>query len=281
MINIRAHLTLSAAVLAVFAASMLSGCSAIGESGVRNTGTVNTFSLGNIKSKTFAKSPSAEELYNAVLALYESFDTVAATYSYKSVEVNKYSVTEDGKAVDLQPTVRSLQGEYRYAKPHKELTVHNMSGKLELIVVHNGTRWLVSGPEGTVWNGGNNAPLPKSSVILTEFRVVDSELSWSKPKMHRLPDTNIKGTQVYVLQLNRTRTLHSGGKQSIVVKLYLGKADLLPRKMVVTSRSPRALELGLPGDIETWDYNGFEVGVKISDNLFSTTPPKTGKKLGS
>ena len=235
---------------------------------------VRKFSLGTAKFTPFKKRPTAKELYKTTLRLYDSFDTIAATAECNSQQVNEWSEV-DGKAEDIKIEKSRFMNELRAVEPDKMLSI-----------VIDDEAWVsVENGKTSLWYFPTKHSYLMGKIVYRQHRhaavwagllppMGKSEIAFSSMKL--LPDQKINGTDVYVLEL-RIPSFKDRYGFSIpeTRKIYLGKNDLLPRKtMSIEKRPSEETALGLPNNIDTSVFLGFEVNSKLPKGLFPTHPPK-------
>jgi hypothetical protein len=96
--------------------------------------------------------------------------------------------------------------------------------------------------------------------------------------VRRLPDTKLAGTEVYVIEMRRDpRKPAKNGLRAAgdTRRFFLGKRDLLPRKMVSWVDCGR--DNRVPKDTSTETYSGMVINTHIPPGVFPTEPPKQSK----
>lgn len=220
----------SSVTVAVFAGlglSLLCGCGRAPVPG-QNAGTVTTFSLGSAHFTPFTTRPTARQLYDTAVHLYDSFHSVALSRESTSLGVfDPY-----GKGDWTVPTTARDKVEYRLVQPDKFVQVTVIQGR-KGVAVANGKQSLFYRP----WNNTYKRTrfLPEQvwqHMGLLRGHLTDVEL---------LPDTRMGGAEVYALRMRAEQAIPKmGGTFKYANTLYLGKSDLLPRKLVEIYERPPA-----------------------------------------
>ena len=231
-------------------------------------GTVTKFSLGAAKFKPFTKQPSAEELAKAVVALYGSFDSVAATYGSDWAMADHWLVDEQGNVSDLHFLTSKCVTEFRYKKPDKSLQLTLENGKPRSSEVVNGSSEYAYSHGKKKYVSRSDLKVLKPSFI-SHILGLEPGGGASPSDMRLLPDTTIGKTKAYVLQF-RVPFQKSNGLPPATWTLYIGQADLLPRKVVDQwDREVHPKNDAIPGDRTTIIFSGFEANSKLSDAVFT------------
>lgn len=232
---------------------------------------VKGFSLGSAKFTPFKERPTAQELYDATCKLYDSFDSVAATYEVREQEVSSWVIASKGKLEDIEQDVNKYQIELRIIPPYKLLSKQDMS-----VIVDN--------KDSSIWywpNKNEYGRFPAHKTVSHKVEVMfDLVSEQPTEEMSLLRDTTINGSDVYVLEVRLAEKKFKNGRQPARInRFYLGQSDLLPRKIELLEKRNREEEkLGVPrnGQVET--FTGVRVNVPLKDDLFPTSPPKGAKK---
>lgn len=236
-------------------------------------GTITSFSIGNARLKPIKQHPTAKDIYSAAAALYDSFDTIAASYIRSNSCVDTVSENENGEVISSHISKDSKNTELRYHKPDRVLIVSKKDEKNTLMIAYcKGLFSFYSSERPDIHPQDQVKPINCRQWVLEELGLLsDHRLVISK--MRLLPDANVRGTKTYALELicsPRKPKVKLKAREHLIslrVTLYFGKDDLLLRK-VVSSDTTSSIEPGLPEDTETWEFNGFQGNVELNDSLF-------------
>jgi hypothetical protein len=235
---------------------------------------VKSFSLGSAKFTPFKERPTAQELYDATCKLYDSFGSVVASYEVESKSYHSWT-EENGKLKDFKPDVNKWHEDLRIKKPGKYLRKSDTT-----VEVGNGGSALAYYPTKNLYSTN-----PLGYFIAgDQVREILMLSKNGSDKLTLLPDSVVNGTDVYLLKI------HSPGEEmedgtvhpSFTRVFYLGKQDLLPRRMRwIFEPSKREKKIGLPNSERLTEFSGFRANVPISDDTFPTKPPKGAKSVES
>ncbi len=226
---------------------------------------VTTFSLGNAKFAPFKTRPTAEQLRNTALRLYDSFDTAAATAKMQSEDVSKYVVVE-GRAEDIQMSKSEVTRDFRAAKPDKEMTTGAITE------VRNGEKRYAYDPKRGHYF---SLPLKQDGHRMPVGNWAG--LYHARPfSMRLLPDQQVNGAEVFVLEFRMPAERSTDGEMQPAMRssVFLGKNDLLPRREETSIERAGGPVAGLPDDIIRFDFLGFVANSKLSEDLFPAQPLK-------
>ena len=262
---------------------LLCGCGAK-ESGPPSVEKITTFSLGSARAPVFDGRPTAEELCDAVERLYDSFHSVAVSYTSTLRTVNDWRRVPGEEAYVFEPRVYEMTLEYRAKEPDKELLTVSTEEYHHVNVINGKRSYLYDATDNTYvspWASDQDVRSPdlKHSPGLLILAVDDN----TPVRRRLLPDATVRGERVYVLQLRiepKSRDSAERRGASSVHTLYLGKSDLLPRKIEIVWEDKTAEQRkgGLPNNRATHIYSGLIANLDLPDELFDPTPPAGAKR---
>jgi hypothetical protein len=229
-------------------------------------GNITTFSLGSAHFTPFKKRPTAKELYDTTLRLYDSFHSFAVSHAMTSRGVfDPY-----GKGVGTRVTTASDEVDCRWAGPETYLQITWIKGRRN-VAVCNGEKSLFYRSWNNTYRKARSLPMPAWNEL--------GLLRHSNVGLKLLPDSRVAGTEVYVLQMiAEQRVQKIGGVFRTTRTLYLGKSDLLPRKYEdVFDKPPATNGRKMPPSTSTTVFHGMNANVDLPDALFPSEPPKGAK----
>lgn len=232
---------------------------------------VSGFCLGGARAPRFEKRPTAEQLRDAALKLYDSFNSAAMSSELVSGPVSEPALKQ-GKLLIYPEYQILMKVEARSIKPDKQLVVTDV-GTVRSVDWANGGRCYHMYDDAD--RGRVYVELPadeRHSAVGSWIGLADSRYSISGLKM--LADQMAEGVPCYVLQFRMVYKTALTKKPVRTVRLYLGKRDLLPRRqeviMQTVSAGNKCQQEG--GSIEM--TRGFRANLKLPLSLFPTTPPR-------
>jgi hypothetical protein len=158
---------------------------------------------------------------------------------------------QDGEAVDIKADEHTSEIEYRYKRPGMELIL--IDGK----------------------NPFPNADVSRNDPIAVWLKLGPvARPEWARPidRISLLPDAKVNGGPVYVLELHLPfMKWKQGWNEPETRRFYLGKSDLLPRRIEIVEERTGGDRLlkGLPSNTTRMVFSGFVVNRPLSDSLFS------------
>jgi len=233
---------------------------------------VRGFSLGTCQIEDLGKNPTANEVYEAVVRLFDSLDTAAATCRVEEIMTKEWAQAYD-RPLELAGKQIKARVDFRYARPNKMLI--KRSGDEPLVTLQNGTVTIIFRPEDMTYR---RIVTPKELVEA----VPPSVTGWLQllpgnrqvDKM-RLGKSSVDGTQTYTLELSFPyEQTESGYVPAEDRTFYFGRKDLLPRKMEIIRRVKGTDGGFVVVDRVTITFLGFRANEKLSPMLFSTKLPK-------
>jgi len=215
---------------------------------------ITRFSLGSAKMPKLPPSPSAEQVLGAVKKPYGSFETVAASYQCISKGNNS-----------LVPRYTTgTSGELRIKQPNEALHLAVSShGRKDVYIVNQGVSYVYDAADRTF--SGSRSPAPAIREDWTVLLAMPS--SDKSDTVARLNDAVVGSASCYVVEILQKL----GREGSRVTHLYLGRSDLLVRRVYVQESGSDQLVRS------TYTYSGFVVNAPLSDDLFPKEPPKGAK----
>jgi len=243
---------------------------------------ITQFSLGSAKFAGFQKPPTAEELIITVEKLYDSFDSVAMTTKNTSQNVKKYSYGADNQAHDIELDLDESVCDTRFVKPDKSLYLDRQKNGYLYDVTNGNTGYSYFQPENTYIALDNpTSKDPHRRIIdLTDILPRNNERIITM----LLSEKRLGTTDTYALEMHLKTRKYSGKWVDDKIKtVYLGKDDLLPRKIesVELHLGEDAKIEGLPQNNETQVFLGFVANTKIPGSLFTIKLPKNARPMKS
>jgi hypothetical protein len=247
-------------------------------------GNITTFSLGSERFTPFRSRPTAKLLFDKTSKLYGSFQTVASS---SRTDIVDYDYGEGNVRNSM---VETSENETRWASPDRFVGTRSLISSRETM----GRQTIIAARQsgrGVIVSDG------RASLRLAFLRRIydrrPAQQSWytnparfiyqddgTLQRFHTLrllPDSRVNGCAVYVLELrgllgDTSPTLDD----SVLVRSYLGKKDLLPRRIDrITGRKVKGrMDFDKPGSLETHIFSGFVVNSALSPKLFDTRPPR-------
>ena len=209
---------------------------------------VNTFSVGNAQVPTLTDKPTAEELYTAVLQFYDSFDTVSASCELAVRTIGDAKV-EDDSASGVKAGTTTRRVEYRYKKPNRELTI-------------------IDNMFTSVPSGDEKRKHPVAAWLRLDPRI-DPGSARTIDHMTLLNNSTVNGDQVYVLELRLpSQKLKQNFYSPEVRRFFIGKTDLLPRKIEVIQEHKMPVK-ALACESATTRFSGMMVNEPVPDGIFT------------
>jgi outer membrane lipoprotein-sorting protein len=245
---------------------------------------IDKFSLDSLRVEKFKKDPSAAELYAAMMKLYDSLQSVAASAESDILPSDLWSINDKGDfTIDKEPfSVPKL--DYRYAGPDKRLV--KMEGQIPTVRVDNGKTVIVVYPEAKCYRN-LTVPFAEKHAIADILGLTPASSSQDEgmtqrsiETLTRRPDETVDGEKVYVLDV-RLAVLARAGQPSLpaeIRRFFVGKDDLLPRKILITQVPLFSNQPNEHQNLTRVIFQGFECNAKLSDDLFTKDPP-SGFKL--
>jgi outer membrane lipoprotein-sorting protein len=96
-----------------------------------------------------------------------------------------------------------------------------------------------------------------------------------------LKDDAVNGVDVYVLEIKHSNDTMPEDRYSVVSRsetIYIGKSDLLPRKVISTVTVKHKGKVKQNTTI-SMTFSGFHVNPKLQDELFDTKPPMGARRM--
>jgi hypothetical protein len=229
---------------------------------------ITTFSLGSARFQPFRQRPSAKQLYDTALKLHDSFKTAAAS---KKVSMTGYLLDLGRK----EPMKSDPEYDLRSADMDKELSVSKMNGKPAIVLVHNDGKVLFYNVSGKTYSIGQMEPSERGdhswAASWAELTLVPGEQITG---YQLLADSRVGGTDTYVLELTTRLNRRSPvmGRGQGKRKIWLGKSDLLPRR-IESSTHHQSGGITQQNDCIT-EFRGFAANPGLSSAMFSLSPPE-------
>lgn len=255
---------ISAVVIIAVTLLVISGCGRAPVPG-ENVGTVTTFSLGSADFTPFKTRPTVRQLYDTASHLYGSFDSLALSEEL----VSRGVFDPHNNGTETRVTTAGAHAEVRWVRPHKEVDVTTIRGRKGVAVVND--------LESLYYRPWNNTYCRTLSLFA---RGASQHLGLiEESNLELLPDARIGGAAVYVLRMRIERDYgKAGGMHKFANIVYLGKDDLLPRKIVQTVQWPPANNgQPHPPSVTTTTFHGINANVSLPETMFSTEPPGDAK----
>lgn len=212
---------------------------------------VHGFSSGGAKVPKLSGKPTAKELYAALVKYYDSFRSCAESGN----------LTISGAKLDRFNGSSSF--EYRFVAPDKELMIH--TGRNKIVVVTNGVKIIRYHPKTNTYSVcfriNKNGPTTSYKQTVSRWVGLGSDMPIDSLRL--LKDDVVNGVGVYVLEIRYSST---------VVTVYVGKTDLLPRKIVNTYQEKENSQ------VVTQLLSAFRANVELPVELFSIKPPFGAKR---
>lgn len=239
---------------------------------------VTTFSAGSARGKSLGKNPNARQVYDATLALYDSVESMALSCDVTDRQVHGWS-TVGGRATDTEEDIEKTHTEYRYKRPDKEMA--KSTGDLPVVVLRNGGRCFTYMPKDNVYVEWLVKPTVGHSLASNWLNLLPDERRLKFSAIELLDDTTMDGASVYVLELRLPyKKTSTGYMPPQVRRLYLGKTDLLPRKIEVFDEPTKEeKKQRVPASGETYVFSGVSCNTVLSPGVLPAKPPAGAKPM--
>ena len=235
------------------------------------------FSLGSVKIEPL-KNPSAQELYQTIVGLYDSLQSVSTTYTTSKYESQTWQMDDKGKITIANEQIKAPKTEFWLLNPSKSIIKMDDTPRSRLF--QDGKDLFTADPDLHEYQKMVVPPVLQTHLVTHAFGLApcsiynNNELSpRTISKLTLLPDTKINGTDVYVLEMclaySRNKRIQPGETR----RFYIGKADLLPRKIQFVYNPISSNGLADNGNLKEFIFVGFKCNPELPNNIFTLTPP--------